>query len=1060
MPNAKQEPHSGLKYRVKSHLYEVDYVDNEDQEVHVCMLDDNGNRIKNNRIPLVKWPPAGYEEVEDSDNKENKNQDSDSNRNKKSDKASSSFTFVYDAEKNELNILDANGKFVTHVDVVTANGKDGLSAYQEWVERQPKGTSEEDKSFPKFLEIFKGTDGKAACEWTINDEGFWCRDGVPTGCKAVGEKGDDGNSDFQEWLTRNPGGDWETYDRHRKGKDAFETWKSLDPTRKNCTEADFFRWIAAQVQQRIDAQDGAQWIPNVGDDGFLVFKNDRNGSVTDKYQVKGKDGKTYTPVFRGEKLVFIDEDGHEVTSERTFRGKSAFEVWQELPGNEGKREQDFFEFLKGEKGDPGQDGHNVQAKYGYKDIKDFKCPVQEINTDLIADTSEAAISPDKCIQDRMDEITLLREEGKKFKYGGFKEFFWWCSGADKPLLRMCPGDHSKYVGIGTVIFFTACMAFISSSYAISFVFKVDKFWDWDTLAVLGFGLFWGFMIFFLDRFITNTMYSDGEVTISKDEFIGGLPRILIAIFLGIVISAPLELKIFEQKIEMEMKNQKRAERNSKEQEARNAVTIAYEEKITELDHLYNIYQEQANEAKSEIKRIDSLPQPKQDRIQRSKKVMIGTDNNNNPIYENTHYEEVTNQGYIDKEYAKRLEDKNKASNRKDIAIHKRDSVLNLQKSTSSNKDDEIKKDVNEVLKDYDASFDDGLSRRLKTLHLIAKADFVPLFAPKDSTEKAAGAMVNEDKRGLINSDNENGTRIAIAIIAFVLLFLMQLGHAISRCRHENVGFWTRDNASLWLVSLPISLLAGGLMYFFVDTLYALLYFLFGTAVGLIMLLFILIDISPVLYKMMLADGVYDHYLQQEKLLKEDKIRLSLARMLHKIDQSDLQALSPFIIGKTYQKMYRYSISKSGQYGGEVKDYKEKIEWTSPNNELQEAVKQQNKEVFDKVLEYKRRIILACYAAWYRDMRDALIGSPDDPAGTRIKPESTLYEDMYGETKPNNDHNPNDGGNIPETSATDTEPAPETGAPSQQDADDINKPINGTNARSNNVWDDEDYESKK
>lgn len=992
----------------------------------------------------IDWDNWGNTPNDEDSSTQNWDSEQDKNkRDNQSDKASSSFSFVYDAEKNELNIFDADGKFVTHVNVVTANGKDGLSAYQEWVERQPKGTSEEDKSFPKFLEIFKGTDGKAACEWTINDEGFWCRDGVPTGCKAVGEKGDDGNSDFQEWLTRNPGGDWETYDRHRKGKDAFETWKSLDPTRKNCTEADFFRWIAAQVQQRIDAQDGAQWIPNVGDDGFLVFKNDRNGSVTDKYQVKGKDGKTYTPVFRGEKLVFIDEDGHEVTSERTFRGKSAFEVWQELPGNEGKTGQDFFEFLKGEKGDPGQDGHNVQAKYGYKDIKDFKCPVQEINTDLITDTSEAAISPDKCIQDRMDEITLLREEGKKFKCGGFKEFFWWCSGADKPLLRMCPGDHSKYVGIGTVIFFTACIAFISSSYAISFVFNVKEFIGWDTLAVLGFGLLWGSMIFFLDRFITNTMYSDGEVTISKAEFIGGLPRILIAIFLGIVISAPLELKIFEQKIEMEMEYQRRAERINEETKAREHAIQVFNDDIAKLDMLeddYQKYKEQVNISKEKI----LINRPSYEEGTVSETDTLG----------NTHSSSFNINAKDQKEWDEKNKDKlNEYDQKIKQAIDTVTVILQRKTQLTAKKDSTINKEVNKIVEQFDSLYDKGLGRRLKTLHLIAMADFVPLFAPKDSTEKVvSGTRTNEIKRGLINSDNETGTRIAIAIIVFVLLFLMQLGHAMSRHRHKGADFW--------LVSLPMSLLAGGLMYFFVDTLYTLLYFLFGTAVGLIMLLFILIDISPVLYKMMLADGVYEHYLQQEKLLKEDKIRLSLARMLHKIDQSDLQALSPFIIGKTYQKMYRYSISKSGQYGGEVKDYKKKIEWTSPNNELQEAVKQQNKEVFDKVLEYKRRIILACYAAWYRDMRDALIGSPDDPAGTRIKPESTLYEDMYGEIKPNNDHNPNDGGDTPETSATDTEPAPETGAPSQQDADDINKPINGTNARSNNVWDDEDYESKK
>lgn len=76
------------------------------------------------------------------------------------------------------------------------------------------------------------------------------------------------------------------------------------------------------------------------------------------------------------------------------------------------------------------------------------------------------------------------------------------------------------------------------------------------MAAIGFASFWALMIFFLDRFITNTMYSDGEITISKKEFFGGLPRILIAIFLGIVISAPLELRIFEQDINMQMLNDK------------------------------------------------------------------------------------------------------------------------------------------------------------------------------------------------------------------------------------------------------------------------------------------------------------------------------------------------------------------------------------------------------------------------------------------------------------------------------------------------------------------------
>ena len=87
------------------------------------------------------------------------------------------------------------------------------------------------------------------------------------------------------------------------------------------------------------------------------------------------------------------------------------------------------------------------------------------------------------------------------------------------------------------------MAAISGGYAISFVFQEAPLY-----VPLGFGLVWGLMIFNLDRFMVNTMYSDGKHSISKEEFFGGLPRIILAIFLGIVISTPLEIRVFQDKI--------------------------------------------------------------------------------------------------------------------------------------------------------------------------------------------------------------------------------------------------------------------------------------------------------------------------------------------------------------------------------------------------------------------------------------------------------------------------------------------------------------------------------
>lgn len=129
--------------------------------------------------------------------------------------------------------------------------------------------------------------------------------------------------------------------------------------------------------------------------------------------------------------------------------------------------------------------------------------------------------------------------------GWTNEFLWSCAGVNKYVLRQCPSDYSKYAGIGGMILFTAIMAAISGGYALYFVF--------NSYAIAGlFGIFWGLLIFNLDRFIVNTMYSDGKHTISWGEIRSGLPRIIMAIFLGLVISTPLEMKIFSDQIDSQL----------------------------------------------------------------------------------------------------------------------------------------------------------------------------------------------------------------------------------------------------------------------------------------------------------------------------------------------------------------------------------------------------------------------------------------------------------------------------------------------------------------------------
>jgi len=130
-----------------------------------------------------------------------------------------------------------------------------------------------------------------------------------------------------------------------------------------------------------------------------------------------------------------------------------------------------------------------------------------------------------------------------------KQFFLLCSGADKNLLKDCSeGEQTKFIGIGATVFFTAVMAFIAGSYALFTVF------DNPYIAVM-FGLVWGLLIFNLDRFIVSTIRKRDSFW---SEFVQATPRIVLAIIIAIVISKPLEIKIFEKEINTVLLKEKNA----------------------------------------------------------------------------------------------------------------------------------------------------------------------------------------------------------------------------------------------------------------------------------------------------------------------------------------------------------------------------------------------------------------------------------------------------------------------------------------------------------------------
>jgi hypothetical protein len=90
------------------------------------------------------------------------------------------------------------------------------------------------------------------------------------------------------------------------------------------------------------------------------------------------------------------------------------------------------------------------------------------------------------------------------------------------------------------------MAFLASAYALYTVFD-------NYFAAIGFGFIWGLLIFNLDRYIVSTIKKSGNF---MNEFIQATPRIALAVIIAIVISKPLELKIFEKEIDQVLLEQK------------------------------------------------------------------------------------------------------------------------------------------------------------------------------------------------------------------------------------------------------------------------------------------------------------------------------------------------------------------------------------------------------------------------------------------------------------------------------------------------------------------------
>lgn len=168
-------------------------------------------------------------------------------------------------------------------------------------------------------------------------------------------------------------------------------------------------------------------------------------------------------------------------------------------------------------------------------------------------------------------------------------FIWWIGGGIPHLLERYPTEQGKYYGIGGAIIFTCILAMISSYIALSVI--VD-----DPLIKIPASVLWGLMILNLDRFITVSMKKRGNeldyVNTSERvygvmrEILPAIPRFIIAIIIGFLISIPLELRIFDDEVnqqlhEVQTREMARYEKNVESDKSQ--AFVDYQQKVNGYD---------------------------------------------------------------------------------------------------------------------------------------------------------------------------------------------------------------------------------------------------------------------------------------------------------------------------------------------------------------------------------------------------------------------------------------------------------------------------------------------
>lgn len=142
------------------------------------------------------------------------------------------------------------------------------------------------------------------------------------------------------------------------------------------------------------------------------------------------------------------------------------------------------------------------------------------------------------------------------------ELLFWLGGGDEEVIAECPGERTRIVALGGTVLATALLAVAAGTAATH---------DWlhaPLPLALPVGVFWGLAIMNLDRWLLLTIRR--QATPPRTLMLA-LPRLFLAVIVGLVISTPTLLTVFHSEVTAKATEERQAD----QAEAKRALTTQF-----------------------------------------------------------------------------------------------------------------------------------------------------------------------------------------------------------------------------------------------------------------------------------------------------------------------------------------------------------------------------------------------------------------------------------------------------------------------------------------------------